>query len=662
MAVFPTRPQLDPRTGQNQRKTALFRHWRKTLGEIPGLKTAGRHMLTTALAYVLSAAAFGPVELPLLFGLLMSMPADWSALLAAGAGCLGALTFWQGDVLAELLAGSVVCLLAGAIFAGSSLRKRAWFLPLVCGGITSVLGMTFLLSSAEIARGELGYLLLRVVSAVGAQMVFSRLWDEQRPGTLAAALGLTQLGLSQILVFRVVDLGFLVAAFVPCAGFGSAMAIFSGLGVDLTGITGVSVTAISGLTHLVAKLSHRRGLTVFLPGALSLIWGMATGAPDPVLVLSLTLGGLASAFVPGAKLSAPPKTAPEEARLILGAATLEYLGEVFSQREPEGHDAAMLFDQAASKACTGCAKWQKCWQQDSEQTYCLLAGAVPELLQSGLLPEAFLTRCRRPDAFSEAVSQGVECLRLKLQYRRRLAEGRQALAGQYFFLARFLRSFHEDAEDSRTPRFTQEVAMAVKGFYGRSGNGDRAVWFPGVGSRYYVILCDGMGTGREAAHEGQQAMELLMGMLKTGLLPEEALRTLNDLYVLRQTGGFSTADILEIRLDTGRASLYKWGGAPSYIKRQSMVKRLGTAGPPPGVGIGEEHHPEVIRLSMQRGQTVVLVSDGIDPEEAENRIASCGDMDPKAMVSLLTAGGKHSGEDDCTAVAVCLTPLSPGQL
>ncbi len=661
MAVFPIRPQLDPRAGQHQRKTALFRHWFKALRESAGLRAAGRHILTAALAFVLSAAAMGSVELPVLYGLILSMAADWPALLAAGAGSLGILVFWQGDILAELLAGLVACLLAGAAFAGSSFRKKPWFMSLLCGGITAVLGMTFLLSGTEITRADLGYLLLRALSAAGAQLVFSRLWTQPGPGILAGAVGLAQLGLSQLLVFRVVDLGFVVAAFLACAGFGAPMALFAGLGVDFSRVTGVSVTAILCLTHLVGRVSHKR-LTVFLPGALSLAWSMTAGEMDLVLTLSLTLGGLAAVFVPAPNREEKHKTGPEEARLILGAATLEYLGEIFSPPEPEGQDAALLFDQAAARACSGCAKWHKCWQSESEQTYCLLAGAVPELLQSGRLPEEFLTRCRRPDAFAEAVSQGIECLRLKRQYRKRLAESRRALAGQYFFLARFLRSLNEQPEETETPRYAQEVAMAVKGFYGRSGNGDRAAWFPGVGGRYYVILCDGMGTGREAAVEGQRALELLSGMLKTGLEPEEALRTLNDFYVLRETGGFSTADVLEVRLDTGRACLYKWGGAPSYIKRRNLVKRVGTAGPPPGVGIGEEHRPEMIRLSMQRGQTVVMVSDGLDPEEAEKRIAACGDLDPKAMVSALTAGSKGPGEDDCTAVAVCLTPLSPGSL
>ena len=66
-----------------------------------------------------------------------------------------------------------------------------------------------------------------------------------------------------------------------------------------------------------------------------------------------------------------------------------------------------------------------------------------------------------------------------------------------------------------------------------------------------------MGAGPGAAQESAGALRLLVGMLQAGLPPEAALETLNDLYVLRETGGFSTADLLELHLDTGRATLYK---------------------------------------------------------------------------------------------------------
>ena len=57
---------------------------------------------------------------------------------------------------------------------------------------------------------------------------------------------------------------------------------------------------------------------------------------------------------------------------------------------------------------------------------------------------------------------------------------------------------------------------------------------------------------------------------------------------------------------------------------------MGTAAPPPGVGIGEAHQAEVIRLSLQKEETVVLISDGLESEETQSQIADFAGQAPKA--------------------------------
>ena len=94
---------------------------------------------------------------------------------------------------------------------------------------------------------------------------------------------------------------------------------------------------------------------------------------------------------------------------------------------------------------------------------------------------------------------------------------------------------------------------------------------------------------------------------------------LNELYVLRGDGCFSTIDLLEVDLCTGEGALYKWGAAPSYLKKGGTVKKIGTASPPPGLGVGEEHRAERVGLSLQRGEQLVLTTDGIP--EARKRAA-----------------------------------------
>ena len=93
------------------------------------------------LAFVLSAAASGNTPLPLALGFLVGLDADWTVLAAAGGSCAGYLLFWGPEACLEPMAGIVAGLLAAALFAGTELRRRAWFLPALCGAMTAVLGL-----------------------------------------------------------------------------------------------------------------------------------------------------------------------------------------------------------------------------------------------------------------------------------------------------------------------------------------------------------------------------------------------------------------------------------------------------------------------------------------------------------------------------------------
>ena len=99
-------------------------------------------------------------------------------------------------------------------------------------------------------------------------------------------------------------------------------------------------------------------------------------------------------------------------------------------------------------------------------------------------------------------------------------------------------------------------------------------------------------------------------MLSAGFPPEHAFRSLNALLVLRGQAGAVTLDLAELRLDSGRVFLYKWGAAPSYLLRKSGTEKIGTATPPPGLDLG--HARETVeKLSLRRGEVLILVSDGV---------------------------------------------------
>lgn len=256
--------------------------------------------------------------------------------------------------------------------------------------------------------------------------------------------------------------------------------------------------------------------------------------------------------------------------------------------------------------------------------------------------------------------EGGEEQRLRRQYELRLSESRKALTRQYESLSRFCMELAMPQRSPAPCRFQAEVGFCALGAGGSTYRGDRAAWFSAPQNRFYVLLCDGMGTGKWAAKASREAVNLLRGLLQAGLEPGEALQTLNDSLVLRDLGGLSTADLLELRLDNGWAYLYKWGGAPSYYKRGERVQRIGAAAPPPGVGIGEEYHPEVLRLPMHGGQVLVMVSDGVAGEDLPGRIQKAPGDSLEKLAEYLVKTGEGLPRDDQTAVAVCLDRLPAG--
>lgn len=161
-----------------------------------------------------------------------------------------------------------------------------------------------------------------------------------------------------------------------------------------------------------------------------------------------------------------------------------------------------------------------------------------------------------------------------------------------------------------------------------------------------------------AQSDAQEAISVLQSLLTLGFDAMDAAAMLNELYVLRGDGCFSTVDLLEMDLCTGEGALYKWGAAPSYLKKGGTVKKIGTASPPPGLGVGEEHRAERVGLSLQRGEQLVLTTDGIPEAACEQYLRACGPLSPRELAAGVVACASESEPDDRTAVIVQLDPAS----
>ena len=174
-----------------------------------------------------------------------------------------------------------------------------------------------------------------------------------------------------------------------------------------------------------------------------------------------------------------------------------------------------------------------------------------------------------------------------------------------------------------------------------------------------------MGSGEAAHREAAMTVRLLRQFLEAGIEPGPALKTLNTALSLRgeSGGGFTTIDLLALQRASGQAALYKYGAAPSYLKRSGSVSRYTGQSLPAGLQAVREA-PECTRLQLTAGSFFVMVSDGIadagNDEWLQNLLAGWSGRDANALVSLILAEsrGRKGLEDDC---AVLVLHLSSGE-
>lgn len=126
---------------------------------------------------------------------------------------------------------------------------------------------------------------------------------------------------------------------------------------------------------------------------------------------------------------------------------------------------------------------------------------------------------------------------------------------------------------------------------------------------FYCFLCDGMGSGEEAALTSKLCRVFLEKMLVCGNPKAITLEMLNNLLCSRNTECFATVDICEIDLFSGVASFLKSGAIPSFVMRDGHLYKISGGSFP--IGILPQVSAAHTDFELCDGDVIVLCSDGI---------------------------------------------------
>ena len=593
--------------------------------------------------FALAAASVERSFQPLALGLLCAGPGGWAAAAAAVGAALGYLWFWgTGAVQALVWLGAGLAVSLGLGDAGIS-RRQILLLPACAAVIVAGGGVLWLFRYAD--GTPVPIYLTRVSLALVSTAVFRAFLERRGSWADWLAQSLLVLALGQITVLGV-NLGYGAAGYFAAQG-PLASAALAGLGLDLVRPGGLGMTGVLCLAFCLRLIPGRpRWLDALAPGLAYLAVMALGGRFDLAPVPGLLLGGLVRVAVPPLRSLEPRRRRGEAAvaqlRLEQMALALRYMEQSLLLTAPVRPDRGAVLERAQRMACDFCPERRGCrgrLEQLSEQL----------LEQPGLGEEDLPKGCKKPGRLLGALRRGQEQLRRMKGDRRRLESYQCAARDQYAYLADFLQKLAQDLgtrPDRKPHRFAPEVAMSTRSH--REENGDRCLWFPGTGSDYYVLLCDGMGTGAGAARESREAAELLKRLLQAGFPAEYALRSLNSLAVLRELGGCTTVDLVRLQLDTGRGTIYKWGAASSYLLKNGQLRKIGTAGPPPGLSV--QARETVDRLSLSGGEVQILLSDGAGEDMLLRRSWSGRAPAPGELAAALVEQGAQDGDDATVAV------------
>ncbi|MBE7087181.1 MAG: hypothetical protein E7369_02650 [Clostridiales bacterium] len=184
--------------------------------------------------------------------------------------------------------------------------------------------------------------------------------------------------------------------------------------------------------------------------------------------------------------------------------------------------------------------------------------------------------------------------------------------------------------------------------------------------RFMVALSDGMGSGKEAENLSSVSLSLIESFYKAGLKNQLILNTVNKLLAINTTDSFTALDVSIIDLKNCQVDFIKYGSPYAFIIGESGIRIVEGNSLP--LGILEELKPAVCTTTLQDGDIVLFMSDGI-----ADCFASSGDLidflrslpsfNPQTLSDeVLKKALENSGgikKDDMTALAVRIFKKQP---
>jgi len=172
----------------------------------------------------------------------------------------------------------------------------------------------------------------------------------------------------------------------------------------------------------------------------------------------------------------------------------------------------------------------------------------------------------------------------------------------------------------------------------------------------YAMICDGMGSGPRAAECAEISALFIEKMLSAGNFKNVTMKMLSNFIRSRSEECHCTVDLFEFDELSGEGTFVKCGAAASYILRNGNLFKIDASTMP--LGITREINAENIKMTLQSGDLVVMMSDGVahcleDALWVPEVIISCAKSSPEETArEIYSRAVKEKDRADDVSVAV----------
>ena len=195
-------------------------------------------------------------------------------------------------------------------------------------------------------------------------------------------------------------------------------------------------------------------------------------------------------------------------------------------------------------------------------------------------------------------------------------------------------------------------------------SGDLGYYFVSEDDHLYCVMCDGMGSGQDAAQDSIDAANMLHELIMTEFDLGQSIEMINHAMITdSKSERCISLDIAKINLHSGAIELAK-AGAPATViqfKNNSVIETW----PSMPAGILQMENVEVHFSNVEKGCYLIMMSDGVvenisDKYEGENFVAAiselCYSKKAKEMADsiLMSALSKGVPKDDMTVLVAKL--------